>query len=103
MKCRRKSSHIRRRVGCDDWKAGRGKRGKGPVAAISGAGAIGGHDSEMVPGAGSQATDVRTNTLGHVPGLTMGGSRESVADRCPILKIYAGGQSVGVNRAVKYG
>ena len=72
MECRRRSSHIRRRVGCDDWRPGRGKRGKGPVAAVPGAGAIAGYDSEMIRGAGTQPTDVRTNTLVRVPGLSTG-------------------------------
>ncbi len=98
---------MARNRGCgitrNDRKAGGAKRGKGPVATVPGAGSIGGYDSEMVSGAGSQATDVRTNTLERVPGLSMGGSRESVAGRCSILKIHAGGQSVGVNRAVECG
>ena len=34
IKCRRKSSHIRRRFGCDDWKSDWGQRGKGCVAAV---------------------------------------------------------------------
>ena len=54
-------SHIRRRFGCDDWKSGWGKRGKGFVAAVSGARAISGYDPEMVSGAGSQAANMRTN------------------------------------------
>ena len=32
----------------DDGRSGCGKRGKGPVAAVPGAGAVGGHDSEMI-------------------------------------------------------
>ena len=70
---------------------------------VSGARAISGYDPEMISGAGSQPTDVRTNTLGRVPGFSLGGSRQSVAGRCSILKIHAGGQSVGSNRAVQVG
>jgi hypothetical protein len=57
----------------------------------------------MINGAGSQASDVRTNTLGRVSGLSMGRGRKSVAGSCSILKINTGGQSVGVNQAVKCG
>ena len=52
MECCRRSSHIRRRLGCDHWRPGRGKRGKGLVAAVPGTGAIAGYDSEMNRGAG---------------------------------------------------
>ena len=48
----------------------------------------------MVSGAGGQAVDVRTDIPGRVPGLSLGGGRESVAGRCSILKIHAGGQSM---------
>ena len=98
---------MARNRGCgisdNDRTAGGVQCGKGPVATGSGAGTIIGYDSEMISGAGSQASDVRTNTLGRVSGFSMGGSRESVAGGCSILKINTGGQSVGVNRAVEFG
>jgi len=61
IECRCKTSHVRRRSGCDDWKSDWGKRGKGCVAAVSGARAISGYDPEMVSGAGSQAANTRTD------------------------------------------
>ena len=57
----------------------------------------------MVSGAGSQAADMRTDILGSVPSVTLQGSSESVANRCSILKIHAGGQSVRIHRAVQFG
>ena len=98
---------MARNRGCgitrNDRRADGAARDKSPVSSIPGAGAVTGYYAEMVSGAGSQATDMGTNILGRVPGLRMRGSRQSVAGCCSVLKIHGGTQSVGINRAVKYG
>src|SRR6266487_38651 len=48
------------------------RRRKSPVAAVPGACAVRGYDSEMVRGARSQPRDVRTNTLVRVPSPDLG-------------------------------
>src|SRR5712664_2973553 len=76
VECRRRNSHIGRRVGRNDGGAGRVKRSKCPVAAEPGAGTVGGYDSEMVRGARTQATDVRSDITKRVPRLTLWGGGE---------------------------
>ena len=76
---------------------------KGQVAAVPSARAVRGYDSEMIRGAATQPSGVRTNTLVPVRGLSIGGSRESVAGRCSILKMHTRRQSVRINRAVQCG
>ena len=77
------------------------KRGKCPVAAVPGTGAIGRHSPEMIGGPRTQAIDVHTDTLVGIPSLGPGGSGRAVAGRGPILEVNSCGQSVRINRPVQ--
>ena len=71
--------------------------GKSPVAAVSGASAVSGHDEKMIRCACSQSRDVRTDTLVRVPALTLKGGYVPIAGRCAILEMDSRGQSVGID------
>ena len=91
IECRSRSSYIRSRMGRNDWRPGRGKGGKSPVAAIAGAVAIGGYDPEMVSGVRRQTADIRSDVLRRVPSLGLVGSCGPIARRSSILKTNSGG------------
>ena len=92
---------MARNGGCgisrDDWKADGAKCGKSPVSPIPGACGVTGYCPEMVSGAGSQVTDLSSNTLGRVPRLRIRGSGQSVPGRCSTLKMHGGTQSIWIN------
>ena len=77
------------------------RRGKCPVAIVTGASAVSGDDAEMIRGARSQTADVRTEILVRVAGLGLRGSCVSVAARYSVLKVNARGQSVRIDRAIE--
>ena len=83
-------------MGYDDWSARGAKRGKCPVAAHPRAGAVSGHDSEMVRCARHQAANVGGDVPIRVPSLSLGSGRESVAGGSAILEMKSRGQAVGV-------
>ena len=76
---------------------------KGPVAARAGAGAVGGHNPEMIRGACTQAQDVCKDILVSVPSFGLVGCCGPVTGRSSILETHGGGQSVRINRTVKSG
>ena len=78
-------------------------RGKGSIGAVAGAGAVAGHEAEMIRGVRTQARDVRTDILGIVPSFGLVGRSVSVAGGSSILKVHGGAQSVGINGAVEFG
>jgi len=62
------------------------RRGKGPVAAESGAAAVGRHDSEMISCVGTQAADVGSDIPEGVPSLSLHSGGVPVAGRGAILE-----------------
>ena len=77
--------------------------GKSLIAAVPGAGAVGGYDPEMVGGARAQSADVGTDVSECVPSLTVGSSGEAVAERRAILEINRGGQPMRIKPAIERG
>ena len=71
----------------NDRRAGGAKRGERFVAAVSGARAVGGDDSEMINSVRSQAADVGNHILVCVAVPTLDRSGEPVAGRRAILEI----------------
>ena len=70
---------------------------------MNGAGAVHGHDAEMICSARTQSTDVRTHVLVRVPSLGLGGGHGTIAGRCPVFKMYARTESVRIDRAIERG
>ena len=70
---------------------------KGPIAAIPGAGAVSGYNSEMIGGAGTQAADDGIDIPVRVPGLTLHRSGVSVIGRVSILELDVRGQPVWID------
>ena len=62
------------------------RRGKGLVAAHSGARAVGRHDSEMISSMGSQTADVGSTIAVHIASLTLHGRGVAVTGRGAILE-----------------
>jgi hypothetical protein len=79
------------------------RRGKRPVEASPGTGAVGGHDSEMIRSARTQAVDVSTDKPVRVPSCTLLGGAEPVAGRRTVLEIKRSGQSIRIKKAVECG
>ena len=77
--------------------------GKRSIAAVSGAGGVFAHDSEMIGSARTQARDARKDILVIVPSLRLVGRSGSVAGGSSILKVNRSAQSVGINGSVKLG
>ena len=77
--------------------------GKRPVASESGAGTVGGYNSEMVPRVRTQAADVGADVPERVPRLIVGSSGETVADRRAVLEINRGDQPMRIKRAIERG
>ena len=53
VQCGQRTCHVRRGVRTDHWRPSCAQRGKGPIRAVSGAGAVRGHNPEMISGARS--------------------------------------------------
>ena len=79
------------------------RRGKRPVDANPGTGAVGGHDSEMIRGARTQTVDVISDKPVRVPSCTLVGGAEPVAGRRTVLEIKRSGQSIRIKEAVECG
>ena len=77
--------------------------GNCPIAAVSGAGGVGAHDSEMICGARTQTRDVRADVLVSIPSLRLVGRSGPVAGGSSILEVNGGAQSVGIYCPVKRG
>jgi len=72
------------------------RRGKGPVAAYSGARTVHSHDSEMISSMGGQAADVGSNIPVRIASLTLHGRGVAVTGRRAILEINACGQPMRI-------
>ena len=70
---------------------------EGPIAAVPGAGAVSGYNSEMIGGARTQADDVGTDILVRIPGLTLHRSGVPVIGRVSILELDVRGQPVWID------
>ena len=70
--------------------------GECSIAAVSGAGGVGGHDPEMISGVRSQARNVRAEALITISSLDLVRRSASVANGSSILKLPRRAQSVGV-------
>ena len=75
--------------------------GECSIAAVSGAGGVGGHDSKMISRMRSQARDVCSDVLIIVASLGLVRRPVSVADGSSVLKIDRGAQSVRIYGSVK--
>ena len=75
--------------------------GERSIAAVSGAGGVCAHDSEMIRGVRSQAGDICADVLIIIASLDLVGRSASVTDGSSILKIDRGTQSVGIYGSVK--
>ena len=67
------------------------RRGKGPVAAVPGAAAVGRYDSEMISSVRSQAADVASDVPVRVSSLTLDRRGVSITGGGPILKMNVRG------------
>ena len=72
------------------------RRGKGPVAAHSGARTVHSHDSEMVSSMGSQAADVGSNISVRIASLTLHSRGVAVTGRRAILERNRRGQPMWI-------
>src|SRR5437763_13657037 len=81
-----KTCDKRRWISRDHRRTGGAKRGKSPIAAERGAGAVGGHNSEMINVAREQTTDVGTDVQVGVPSVTLYRSRGPIASCWAILE-----------------
>src|SRR2546427_616951 len=77
--------------------------GKSPIAAVSGAGAVGGYYPEMVRGARTQPADVRADVLCCVATKAISGGARPVASGKPVLKMDGCDCPVRINRTVERG
>ena len=77
--------------------------GECSIAAVSGAGGVGGDDPEMISSVRSQTRDVRSDVLIIIASLDLVGRSGSVADGSSILKVHRRAQSVGIYCSVKRG
>ena len=87
IQCRRRTGDVSCRASRHNGGAGRGKCGKGLVAAHTSARTVTRYDSEMISCACTQATDAGANVQVRVPTATQGRSREAVARRGAILEV----------------
>jgi len=62
--------------------------GECPIAAVSGAGGVGGHDSKMISRVHSQARDVRSDVLIIIASFGLVRRPVCVADGSSVLKIH---------------
>ena len=91
IQCRRRTGDVSCRASRHNGGTGRGKCGKGLVAAHTGARTVTRYDSEMISCACTQATDAGGSVQVRVPTATQGRSREAVARRGAILEVNTRG------------
>ena len=75
---------------------------EGPIAAVPGAGAVSGYNSEMICSATTQAANVGIDVLVRVSGLGLEESSRSILGGGSILELDVRGQPVWIKRAVEH-